>query len=397
MEETRQYKYDFDRITDRRGTGSLKWNVADNELPMWVADMDFMAAPQIREALAERLEHGVFGYSEITEGWYEAYGSWWEERHHFDINKEWLVFSTGVIPSLSSTVRKLATANEKVIIQPPVYNIFYNSIINNGCRVLESPLRYENGEYSMDLLDLEKKMSDPQASLMFLCNPHNPVGKLWDADILKRIGEMAKRNHVVVVSDEIHCDITAPGKEYVPFASASDTCREISITCIAPTKAFNIAGMQTSAVMIPDPFLRHKIWRALNTDEVAEPNSFAQTAAMAAFNESGDWLDEMREYVFANREFAEAYFKRELPQIGVVRADATYLLWIDISSLGIPSDEAQDIIRRETGLFVSDGLEYGEAGRYFLRMNLACPKKTLKDGLDRLKTGIDKMKRGNHI
>jgi cystathionine beta-lyase len=286
-------------------------------------------------------------------------------------------------------VRKLATPNEKVIIQPPVYNIFYNSIRNNGCRVLESPLVYENGGYCMDLKDLEEKMSDPQASLMFLCNPHNPVGKLWDRETLKRIGEMAAEHHIIVVSDEIHCDITAPGKEYVTFASASDTCRDVSITCMAPTKAFNIAGLQTSAVMIPDPYLRHRIWRALNTDEVAEPNCLAQTVTMAAFNESGDWLDEMREYVFANRAFAENYLKRELPDIGVVKADATYLMWIDISILGTPSDKAQDIIRKETGLFVSDGLEYGEAGRYFLRMNLACPGRTLEDGLGRLKKGLD--------
>ena len=384
-------RYDFDSITDRRGTGSLKWNVADNELPMWVADMDFPAATPIREAMEERLKHGVFGYSELTDGWYEAYTGWWRERHHFDIKKEWLVFSTGVIPSLSSTVRKLTTPNEKVIIQPPVYNIFFNSIRNNGCRVLESPLRYENGEYTMDLDDLEKKMSDPQASLMFLCNPQNPAGKLWDREILARIGDMAAEHHVTVVSDEIHCDITAPGKEYIPFASVSDKCRDVSITCIAPTKAFNIAGTQTSAVMIPDPYLRHKIWRALNTDEVAEPNCFAEAVTKAAFNESGDWLDEMREYVYANRAFAESYIEREIPDISVVKADATYLMWIDISSTGTPSDEAQEIIRRETGLFVSDGLEYGEAGRFFLRMNLACPRKTLTDGLDRLKKGIMKI------
>ncbi len=384
-------RYDFDSITDRRGTGSLKWNVADNELPMWVADMDFPAATPIREAMEERLKHGVFGYSELTDGWYEAYTGWWRERHHFDIKKEWLIFSTGVIPSLSSTVRKLTTPNEKVIIQPPVYNIFYNSIRNNGCRVLESPLRYENGEYTMDLDDLEKKMSDPQASLMFLCNPQNPAGKLWDREILARIGDMAAEHHVTVVSDEIHCDITAPGTEYIPFASVSDKCRDVSITCIAPTKAFNIAGTQTSAVMIPDPYLRHKIWRALNTDEVAEPNCFAEAVTKAAFNESGDWLDEMREYVYANRAFAESYIEREIPDISVVKADATYLIWIDISSTGTPSDEAQEIIRRETGLFVSDGLEYGEAGRFFLRMNLACPRKTLTDGLDRLKKGIMKI------
>ena len=384
-------KYDFDTPVDRRNTDSLKWDVEANELPMWVADMDFKTAPEIRKAISDRLEHGVFGYSDLTDEWYRAYQSWWSNRHGLNIEKEWLIFSTGVIPSLSSIVRKLTTPNEKVIIQTPVYNIFFNSIVNNGCRPLESPLRYENGRYSMDFEDLEKKMADPQAALMILCNPHNPVGKIWDKEDLARVGELAKKYGVTVVSDEIHCDITLPGKQYVPFASVSDTCRDISITCIAPTKAFNIAGMQTSAVVVANPFLRHKVWRALNTDEVAEPNSFAQVVTEAAFNEGGEWLDEMREYVFDNRRIAEDFIEREIPAVKAVSAEATYLMWLDISSLGKSSDEVAAFIRKETGLYVTEGLEYGEAGRFFLRMNVACTKETLKDGLNRLKEGVLKL------
>ncbi len=249
-------------------------------------------------------------------------------------------------------------------------------------------MKYENGIYSMDFEDLEEKMSNPQASLMILCNPHNPVGKIWDRESLARVGELAKKYGVTVVSDEIHCDITEPGKDYVPFASVSETCRDISITCIAPTKAFNIAGMQTSAVFSANPFLRHKVWRALNTDEVAEPNSFAQVVTMAAFNEGGEWLDEMREYVFANRRRVEEFVEAELPEVKVVKGDATYLLWLDISSLGKSSDVVAKSIREKTGLYITEGLEYGEAGRYFLRMNVACTKATLEDGLARLKKGI---------
>ncbi len=382
-------KYNFDEQINRRGTDSLKWDVADNELPMWVADMDFQAAPEIREAIAAKLEHGIFGYSDLIPEWYSAYQNWWKSRHDFTIEKEWLIFSTGVIPSLSSIVRKLTTPNEKVIIQTPVYNIFFNSIINNGCKPLENPLRYENGEYSMDFEDLEKKMADPQASLMFLCNPQNPASKIWDRQSLAKVGALAKKYGVVVVSDEIHCDITAPGELYVPFASVSDDCRDNSITCIAPTKAFNIAGMQTSAVFVPNPFLRHKVWRALNTDEVAEPNAFAQTVTIAAFNKGGEWLDEMRKYVFENRRILEEYVAKEIPEISVVKGNATYLVWLDISSLGKSSDEVAKQIRKETGLYITEGLEYGEAGRYFLRMNVACTKATLKDGLDRLKRGIN--------
>ena len=263
-------KYDFDTITDRRGTDSLKWDVKENELPMWVADMDFKAAPEIIDAMNKRLSNGVFGYSVIPDEWYDAYIKWWKERHGFEIYRDWLIFCTGVIPAISSTVRKLATADENVVVQTPVYTGFFTSIKNNGCRILESPLRYENGRYSMDLEDLEKKLSDPQTSLMILCNPHNPIGIIWDRDTLAHIGMLAQKYNVTVISDEIHCDLTEPGEGYVPFASVSDICREVSITCIAPTKTFNLAGLQTAAVCIPNAALRHKIWRALHGDAEAQ-------------------------------------------------------------------------------------------------------------------------------
>lgn len=384
-------KYNFDEEVNRRSSDSLKWDVDNNELPMWVADMDFKTAPQIRQAIADRLEHGVFGYADIMQDWYDAYINWWKNRHGFEIQKEWLIFSTGVVPSISSIVRKLTTPNEKVIIQTPVYNIFFNSIVNNGCRPLESPLKYEDGKYTMDFKDLEEKMADPQASLMILCNPHNPVGKIWDKESLEKVGELASKYGVTVISDEIHCDITKPNKSYIPFASVSETCRDISITCIAPTKCFNIAGMQTSAVVVANPFLRHKVWRGLNTDEVAEPNSFAQVVTKAAFNESADWLDEMREYVFDNREYAKEFIERECEGIHVVDADATYLLWIDISKSNKQSDEVARIIREKTGLYITEGLEYGQAGANFIRMNVACTKKTLQDGLNRFKEGINSL------
>ncbi len=383
-------RYDFDSIVDRGNTQSLKWSIKENELPMWVADMDFKAAPEIREALMKRLEHGVFGYSDLTDEWYESYILWWKKYHNFNIEKEDLIFSTGVVPSISSIVRKLTTANENVVIQTPVYNIFFNSIINNGARVYESPLRYENGEYSIDFVDLEMKLKDPQSTLMILCNPHNPVGKIWDRETLAKIGKLCKKYGVTVVSDEIHCDITKPNCEYYPFLSIDETCQEVGISLIAPTKAFNIAGLQTSAVCVKNPFLRHKVWRALNTDEVAEPNAFAQTAAIAAFNNGKAWLDEMREYVFENRRIAGEFIKANIPQVQLVEAEATYLLWLDISKVSQNSDELESFIREETGLYVTSGAEYGESGRKFLRMNVACPKSVVLDGLERLKVGIEK-------
>lgn len=398
-------KYDFDKKVNRRGTDSMKWDVAENELPMWVADMDFQTAPEIREAFAKRLEHGVFGYANVTQEWYDAVCGWWQDRHHFSMEQEWLIFCTGVVPAISSIVRKVTTVGENVLVQTPVYNIFFNSIVNNGRHILESPLQYENGIYSIDFADLEEKLSNPQTTLMILCNPHNPVGKIWDRETLEKIGELCWKHHVIVLSDEIHCDITAPSKEYIPFASVSEHCRENSITCIAPTKAFNLAGLQSSAVVVPNEVLRHKVNRGLNTDEVAEPNSFAVTAAVAAFTNGGSWLDELKEYLWKNREFAKSYIEKEIPDMKLVDGEATYLLWLDCSKIveksakcgegcGKAAEQEADagklckFLREKTGLYVSAGSSYGRTGANFLRMNIACPRATLEDGLNRLKTGI---------
>lgn len=382
-------KYNFDNAPDRRNTGSYKWDVKKTELPMWVADMDFETAPQIKEAFSKRIDHGVFGYQIVPDSWYQAYGDWWEKRHHFKIEKDWLVFCTGVVPAISSIVRKLTTPNEKVVILTPVYNIFFNSIVNNGARVLECPLVYEKGEYSINWQDFEEKISDPQTSLLIWCNPHNPVGKIWDEAVMEKVGLLCKKYGVTVVSDEIHCDIVRPGKEYTPFASVSETCRSISISCVAPTKTFNLAGLQTAAVFVPDPFLRHKVWRALNTDEVAEPNSFATLAAVTAFEKGEDWLEELCSYLFKNREYAEAFIGKEIPCLKVIPADATYLLWIDISEIFKDGIEARDFIRETTGLYICEGNEYGTAGNNFIRMNIACPLERVKDGLNRLKKAVE--------
>lgn len=380
--------YDFDQIIDRRNTNSLKWNVGEWELPMWVADMDFETAPPVKAAILERAAHGVFGYADLPDEWYQAYIHWWEKRHHFSIEKEWLVFCTGVVPAISSMVRKLTTPAEKVLIQTPVYNIFFNSILNNGRQMLESPLLWDGKQYSIDFADLEHKLADPQTSLMILCNPHNPVGKIWDKETLARIGEMCKRHHVTVISDEIHCDLTAPGCQYTPFAAVSEVCRRISITCISPTKAFNLAGLQTAAVVIADETLRHKVWRGLNTDEVAEPNVFAVEAAIAAFEHGADWLDALRAYIQDNKEATARYVEKKIPQAALVPSDATYLLWLDIGKVVGLAAGAADFIRAKTGLYVSGGGQYGKAGESFLRLNVACPRKVLMEGLQRLSEGL---------
>lgn len=377
-------KYDFDTPVNRRDTNSMKWDVAQHELPMWVADMDFKAAPEICAAIQERAAHGVFGYSVIPDAWYQAYVDWWMRRHDFSIEKDWLIFSTGVVPAISSIVRKLTTPAEKVLIQPPVYNIFYNSILNNGRQVIENKLKYDGNDYSIDFDDLEEKLSDPQTTMMILCNPHNPVGKIWDRNTLVRISELCQKHHVLVVSDEIHCDLTDPGSSYTPFASVCGN----SITCIAPTKAFNLAGLQTAAVVVPDEALRHKVWRGLNTDEVAEPNAFAVDAAVAAFTKGEAWLDELREYIFQNKMLVKEYIENEIPQLRLTTSRATYLLWLNYVGYADPAEIA-GFIRKKTGLYLSSGAQYGVDSSGFLRMNVACPRSFVEDGLRRLKEGIE--------
>lgn len=381
-------RYQFDEQIDRRNTGSMKWDVPEGDLPMWVADMDFRTAPEVTDAIERRAAHGVFGYTVLTGEWYRAYQDWWKKRHHFHIRKEWLMFCTGVVPAISSIVRKLTTVGENIVVMTPVYNIFFHSILNNGRNVMENRLVYDGKEYRIDFKDLEEKLSDPQTSMMILCNPHNPIGKIWDRETLKKIGELCSRHHVLVLSDEIHCDLTEPGFEYIPFASVSKECRENSITCVAPTKAFNLAGIQTAAVIVPDDTARHKVRRALNTDEAAEPNVFAAAAPCAAFTCGGEWLDELREYLSDNRKYAETYIAEKIKGLYTVRAKATYLLWIDC--MGVIGDSSQlcRFIREYNGLYLSDGNDYRN-GDGFLRMNLACPRSRLEDGLKRLKAGVE--------
>lgn len=376
-------KYDFDKVIDRSGTNSLKWESGQDELPMWVADMDFQTAPQITKALAERAAHGIFGYSIIPEVWYDSYANWWRERHNFPLKKNWLIFCTGIVPAISSLVRRLTSPAEKVLIQTPVYSVFFNSILNNGRQAIENPLKYDGKRYEIDFDDLEKKLSDPLTTLMLLCNPHNPTGNIWDKETLSRIGELCFKYHVTVISDEIHCDLTAPGISYIPFASVSEHCAQNSVTCLSPSKAFNLAGLQSAAVCVPEPMLRGRVSRALNNDEIAEPNSFAVTGAAVAFTEGGEWLDELRAYLAENRKTAEQFIAAEIPEIKAVPSQATYLMWLDCGTLSAAKITA--FLRKKANLRLTDGTPFGGNGASFLRMNIACPKALLEKGLERLK------------
>ena len=379
----------FDQIPDRRRIGAVKWDVKENELPMWVADMDFAAAPAIRAALENRVAHGVFGYSDLPAAWNDAYVAWWRRRHGLEMDPDALIFTTGVIPAISTAVRKLTTPAEKAVVLTPVYNIFFNSIVNNGRVPVEVPLRYANGRYEIDFPALEAALADPQVSLLIFCNPHNPVGRIWTRAELAAVGELCKKHGVTVISDEIHCDITLPGTGYVPFAAAGETCAAISVTCVAPSKCFNLAGLGSAAVYVPDRFLRHKMWRALNTDEVAEPNAFAVEATLAAFNESEDWVHEMNAYVAENRRFAEDYIRENIPALVPVHGEATYLLWIDCAAVTTDAADFCRRLREETGLFLNAGNVYGKTGETFVRLNLATSRKNVEDGMDRLRRFVN--------
>ena len=378
--------YDFDTIIDRRGTDAMKWNVGENELPMWVADTDFPTAPAIWEAVKARAEHGIWGYSVLPEAWYDAYVSWWRDRHGLALERDWLLFALGVVPAISSVIRSLTSPGDKVVIQSPVYNCFFSAVTDNGRAVWDSPLKYDGCTYSIDFADLEAKLSDPRAKVMLLCNPHNPTGNIWSREELKRIGELCAQHGVTVVADEIHCDVTAPGAEYVPFASVSDTCRDISISCIAPTKAFNLAGLKTAAVAVAEPALREKIKAALHADGVAEANAFAADAAVAAFTKCGEWLDQCNAYIDENRRTVEAFLEKELPQVKAVPSKSTYLVWLDCTALKGDKEKLAEFIREKTGLFMNAGRMYGAPD--FLRLNVGCPRVYVEDGLNRLKAGV---------
>ena len=387
--------FDFDKLTDRSGTLSYKWDVKDGELPMWVADMDFEVAPPIKRAIIDRAEHGIFGYTATPDAYFEAISAYWERRHGYKIPTEHMIYSNGVVAAISSIVRKLTTPAENVLIQAPVYNIFYNSILNNGRNVLSSDLVYDGSEYSIDFADLEEKLSRPQTTLMILCNPHNPVGRIWTREELARIGSLCHKYGVTVLSDEIHCDLTVPGKGYLPFAAVNEECRSISVSAIASSKTFNIAGLQSACIYAEDPVIRHKVWRGINTDEVGEPNAFSMTANVAAFTECDNWVDEMIEYVFENKRIACDFINNHIDGMKANFSEATYLLLIDISGVAADSVDFCEKLRESTGLYLSDGAEYGESGRSFVRMNLATQRSRVLDGLERLRRGAEQYARSN--
>ena len=383
-------KYDFDEPVPRRGTNSYKWDTVKDEdvLPMWVADMDFRTAPAIVGALQKRVEHGIFGYTKGPPAYYEAVVNWFRRRHAWLIEKEWIVYTTGVVPAISAIVKALTVPGDRVLVQTPVYNCFFSSIRNNGCEVVANPLIYANGTYRIDYDDLERKAADPKVRLLLFCNPHNPVGRVWTRQELRRIGEICIRNRVLVVADEIHCELVFSGHVYIPFASISEDFREHSVTCISPSKAFNLAGLQIANIVAADTDVRMKIDKAININEVCDVNPFGVEALIAAYNRGEDWLEELKHYLSVNYNYLRAYFDEYLPEFPVVMLEGTYLVWVDCRGLGLSSREITDILLEKEKIRVNPGSLYGEAGEGFIRLNIACPREKLIEGLNRLKRGL---------
>lgn len=380
-------KCNFDEIIPRRGTNSYKWDTTkeENVLPMWVADMDFRAAPVIVEALRRRVEHGIFGYVSVPDTYYEAIINWFDRRHAWQIEKEWIIYTTGVVPALSAIIKALTSPQDKVLVQTPVYNCFFSSIRNNGCEVITNPLIYRDGTYQIDFSDLEKKSADPSVKLLLLCNPHNPVGRVWTKRELNRIGEICLRNDVWVIADEIHCELVYPGYIYTPFASISPEFLMRSVTCVSPSKAFNLAGLQIANIVCANADLRIKIDKAININEVCDVNSFGIEALIAAYNEGKEWLEELKYYLWINYNYLKAYFSENLPQFPVTMLEGTYLVWVDCSVLKRSSIEIVHTLLAEEKLQVNNGSLYGKNGEGFIRINIACPRQVLIEGLNRLK------------
>lgn len=386
-------EYDFSRPTERRGTDSYKWDSAPETdiIPLWVADMDFETFPGITEALQRRVAHGIFGYTRVPEAYYEAVCRWFGKHHGWHINREDIIYTSGVVPAVSAVIKALTLPGDQVIVQGPVYNCFFSSIRNNGCETVSNSLIYNKEElrYEIDFDDLERKLAHERARLMLICNPHNPGGRVWTRDELTRVAELCHKYGVRVVSDEIHCELTLYDNEYVPFGSLPDELSHGSITCCSPSKAFNTAGLQIANIVCRDAEVRNRIDRAININEVCDVNPFGVIALQAAYSDEGyEWLTQLRAYISSNYDLLRERFARELPKCKVMRMEGTYLAWIDCSELHISSDEIEEMLMHENEVWVNAGSMYGTEGAAFIRINMACTSELLNEGITRIVNGL---------
>ena len=379
-------KYNFDQLSERRNTNSRKWDVKENELPMWVADMDFLVFPEIKNAIIEAANRGSYGYTFPTDKFFEAYHYWWLSRHNIDIPVKDMVYVSGVVSSLDSLIRALTKEKDAVLLLSPIYSGFYSVVRNNNRTLVTSNLIYENNDWVINYEDMESQIVKNNVKATIFCNPHNPTGKIWSYEEIKKAYDICKKHGVIFIADEIHCDIVDPGYKYVPALSVSDDI----IVSAAPSKVFNLAGLQSAICIIKDEKIRNLMQDAFYHDDVGEPNYFVEPATIAAYTKGAEWVDELNAYIFNNKEYVNSFLAKYLPHVKVVSGHATYLLWIDVSYYQIPSDIFTEKLREETGLFLHNGLHYGDNGANYIRMNVATSLANVKDGMNRLKTFLDK-------
>ena len=379
-------KYNFDELIERRGTGCVKWDESLNDIiPLWVADMDFAVAPAILEAIRQRAKHPVFGYTFVQDDYYESVISWFNRRHGWTIQREWMLYTTGVVPAMSCVIKALTMPGEKVLILSPDYNCFFSSIRNNGCEVLENKLVRKNYSFEIDWNDFEIKCADEKTTVFLLCNPHNPTGRVWTRKELERMRDICHLHHVRIVSDEIHCELIMPGYHFCPMGIIDSE----AIILNSPSKSFNIAGLQIANIICQDAEIRRRIDRAININEVCDVNPFAPIAVKAAYNESEEWIDELNQYLCQNYQILNLFFSKELPQCKVCKLEGTYLVWIDVSALGIPVEQLCERLLNKGKVWVNPGTMYGtESGMGYIRINIACPRNRLIEGLKRIKATI---------
>ena len=373
-------KYNFDSTTNRRGINSIKWDVEENELPMWVADMDFKVLPEIKEAIIEAANKEGYGYSYPSEKLFKAYQTWWKKRHDIDIALNEMVYVSGVVSALDSLIRLLTKENDSVLLLSPCYNGFYSVVNNNKRKLVTSNLIHQDDDFIIDYQDAENKIIKNKVQALIFCNPHNPVGKPWSKQEIKTIYDICQRHHVHFISDEIHADIIEPDAVFNSALSVADDI----IVCTSPSKIFNLAGLQSAMVFIKDQNIRQKAQEAFYHDDIGEPNYFVEPATIAAYIYGEQYVDELNAYIAKNKEYVNDYLRNNLPHLKVVSGKATYLLWIDISHYQIPSDVFAEELRKETGLYISNGLAYGKNGLNFIRINVATSLANVKDAMNRL-------------
>lgn len=380
-------KYNFDEIIDRKLSNSIKWWESKDILPMWIADMDFKVADEILDAMKKTIDHGIIGYDDKPDSFYESIINWVKDRYNWEIKKEWLVFTPGVVPGLGISIKSFSKEGDKVIIQPPVYPPFYRVIENNNRRVVENSLIYKDNKYIMNIDDLEKNI-DKDVKMAMICSPHNPVGRVWKKEELEVFGNLCLKNNIIMISDEIHCDLTFSDYKHIPLASISDEFANNTITFMAPSKTFNIAGLFASVAIIPNEKLRKLYNDTIENMEITHTNGFSIIGFEAAYKYGKNWLSQAIRYIEDNADFAVDYINKNIPEIKTYKPEGTFLMWLDFKSLGKTSEEINELLINKGKVQLNNGATFGTAGEGFFRLNIGCPREVLKEGLDRIKKAI---------